>query len=102
VRVRITRQPSGSIDGIQLADFRVGLTYALSTSLACYLLAERLAEPVADDHPAANTPLAPVKFRIQYDPVATSTRRRTKPWRRAARLPGPVAPPGPNRTRKRR
>ncbi len=55
VRLKITRQPSGSIDGIQLDDFIVGFTYDVGTTLACYLLAERLAIPVADDSPALVT-----------------------------------------------
>jgi hypothetical protein len=55
VRLKITRQPSGSIDGIQLDDFIVGFTYDVGTMLACYLLAERLAVPIADESPALVT-----------------------------------------------
>jgi hypothetical protein len=57
VRLKITRQPSGSIDGIQLDAFIVGFTYDVGTLLACYLLAERFAEPVPDESPALVTPL---------------------------------------------
>jgi hypothetical protein len=56
VRLKITRQPSGSIDGIQLDDFIVGFTYDVGTMLACYLLAERFAEPVLDENPALVIP----------------------------------------------
>ena len=64
VRLRITRQPSGSIDGIQLDDFIVGFTYDVGTMLACYLLAERLAVPVADDSPALVTP---IRKQVRFD-----------------------------------
>jgi hypothetical protein len=57
VRLKITKQPSGSIDGIQLDDFMVGFTYDVGSLLGCYLLAERLAVPVDDDSPALVMPL---------------------------------------------
>jgi CheY-like chemotaxis protein len=53
VRVRITRQPTGSVDGIELAKFVEGLTYEVGTTLANYLLAEQWAEPVTEREPAA-------------------------------------------------
>jgi hypothetical protein len=56
VRLKITRQSSGSIDGIQLDDFIVGFTYDVGTMLACYLLAERFAEPALDESPALVIP----------------------------------------------
>ncbi len=64
VRIRITRQVSGSIDGIQLRDFVVGFVYDVGTSLGCYLMCERAAEPVSDESPALVTPLRPVQFRL--------------------------------------
>ena len=57
VRLKITKQPSGSIDGIQLDDFMVGFTYDVGSLLGCYLLAEGLAIPVDDDSPALVMPL---------------------------------------------
>ena len=48
MRLRITRQPSGSIDGIQLRDFVVGSIYEVGTTLGCFLLAEGLAEPATE------------------------------------------------------
>ena len=49
LRLRITRALSGSIDGIQLDQFRPGYVYAVGTSIGSYLLAIAAAEPVADD-----------------------------------------------------
>jgi hypothetical protein len=48
VRLRITRQLSGSIDGIHLDDFVVGFVYDVGTSVGSYLLAEGAGEPVAE------------------------------------------------------
>jgi hypothetical protein len=45
MRVRITKPISGSIDGIQLGRFVIGLTYEVGTTLANYLLAEGAAVP---------------------------------------------------------
>lgn len=49
VRLKITRQISGSIDGIQLQRFTPGQIYDVSASFGSYLLAERAAELVSDD-----------------------------------------------------
>ena len=57
MRVRITRQPAGSVDGINLSKFLEGLTYDVGTTLGNYLLAQEWAEPVAEDEPAAVLPL---------------------------------------------
>jgi hypothetical protein len=57
VRVRITQNLSGSIDGIQLRDFVSGEVYDVSTSLGSYLLCERWAEAVAEEGPALVIPL---------------------------------------------
>jgi CheY-like chemotaxis protein len=57
VRVRITRQPTGSVDGIELAKFLEGLTYEVGTTLANYLLAQQWAEPADEQAPAAILPL---------------------------------------------
>lgn len=64
VRLKITRQPSGSIDGIQLDDFIPGFTYDVGTTLACYLLAEGLAMPVADETP---TVVTSIKTQVRFD-----------------------------------
>jgi CheY-like chemotaxis protein len=58
VRLRICRQPAGTIDGVRVDDFRPGLIYELGTQLANVFLAEGWAEPCADQssvearHPA--------------------------------------------------
>jgi hypothetical protein len=63
VRLKITWQPFGSIDGIHLDDFVVGFTYDVGTMLACYLLAERFAEPVADESPAL---VVPIRTQVRF------------------------------------
>jgi hypothetical protein len=49
VRVRITENLSGSIDGIQLDRFRVGEVYEVGTSFGSYLLATGQAVPALDE-----------------------------------------------------
>ena len=51
VRVMITRQLHGSIDGIQLTRFVKGRVYDVSPSFGAYLMAERAAEPVFEGDP---------------------------------------------------
>jgi CheY-like chemotaxis protein len=58
VRVRITRQLHGSVDGIDLTRFLEGLTYEVGTTLGNYLLAQRWAEPASEQEPAAVLPLS--------------------------------------------
>jgi CheY-like chemotaxis protein len=48
VRLRICRQPPGTIDGIRLDQFRPGLVYNIGSQLACVFLAEGWAEPIAE------------------------------------------------------
>ena len=57
MRIRITRQLIGSIDGIQLGRFIVGELYVVGTALGSYLLALGAAEPVIDESPALITPI---------------------------------------------
>jgi CheY-like chemotaxis protein len=45
MRLRICRQPTGTIDGITLEHFRPGLVYDIGTQLAAIFLAEGWAEP---------------------------------------------------------
>jgi CheY-like chemotaxis protein len=56
VRVRITQQLTGSVDGIDLTRFLEGLTYEVGTTLGNYLLAQRWAEPVSEESPSAVLP----------------------------------------------
>lgn len=57
MRVRITHQLSGSVDGIELSRFLKGLTYEVGTTLANYLLSQQWAEPASPEDPAAILPL---------------------------------------------
>jgi CheY-like chemotaxis protein len=49
VRLRISRQPAGTIDGVRVDHFRPGRTYDIGTQLASVFLAEGWGEPVADN-----------------------------------------------------
>ena len=49
MRVRITKTLKGSIDGIQLSRLATGQVYDVNSSLACYLLSEKLAELAQND-----------------------------------------------------
>ena len=51
MRVRITKTLTGSIDGIQLSRLSKGQVYNVHTSVACYLLSEKMAEPAAEHEP---------------------------------------------------
>lgn len=64
MRLRITRQPSGSVDGIRLDDFIVGFVYDIGTILGSYLLAQGLAEPADDDATGLVPPLSEIRFSV--------------------------------------
>ena len=57
MRLRITKQLTGSIDGIQLSRLSKGQVYDVNTSLACYLLSEGMAEPVLTEEEASVLPI---------------------------------------------
>ena len=57
MRLKITKQLAGSIDGLHLGRFAVGGVYDIGTSLANYLLAVGAAEPVVDDPPTHDVPM---------------------------------------------
>lgn len=46
MRLRICRRLQGSIDGVALDHFQLGLIYEIGTQVASVLLAEGWAEPV--------------------------------------------------------
>ena len=71
MRVRITRTLTGSIDGIQLSRLSKGQVYDMNTSLACYLLSEKMAEPALSDDP---TSVLPVERKLFGQPAAPRTR----------------------------
>ena len=52
MRLKITKQLAGSIDGLHLDRFAVGGVYDPGTALANYLLAIGAAEPIPDEQPA--------------------------------------------------
>jgi hypothetical protein len=85
VRIRITQPLSGSIDGIQLSRFAVGVTYEVGTTLASYLLAEGLGEPV---DPSTREIVSPIRdesqvievpAKWQNTPAKSDDRSRRKP-----------------------
>ena len=47
--MRVTRQLSGTVDGIELGRFCVDAVYDVGTTIACYLLAMDAATPNGDD-----------------------------------------------------
>ena len=57
VRLKITKQLAGSIDGLHLGRFAVGGVYDVGTSIANYLLAMGAAEPVIEEGPTGETPM---------------------------------------------
>jgi hypothetical protein len=59
VRLKITKQLSGSIDGLHLGRFAVGGVYDIGTSLGNYLLAMGAAEPVGDEGAGSDQPVDP-------------------------------------------
>jgi two-component system response regulator MprA len=56
VRLRITKELRGEIDGIDLSRYREGLTYTVGSTLANYLLAQGWAVPEPDDTPPSPAP----------------------------------------------
>jgi hypothetical protein len=57
MRVRITREMSGDLDGLRLDSFKKGEVYDIGTSLATYLMSCGFAIPVVDERPARIVPL---------------------------------------------
>jgi hypothetical protein len=82
MRVRITKTLTGSIDGIQLSRLSKGQVYDVYTSLACYLLSEKMAEPVPEQEPIAAIPV-----KNQKPEPAAASKRLTVPRAIAADRP---------------
>ena len=59
MRLRITREMCGNIDGVQLDHFKVGELYDVGISLAHYLMGCGFALPVVDERPARLVLLGP-------------------------------------------
>ena len=75
MRVRITKTLTGSIDGIQLSRLSKGQVYDVYTSLACYLLSEKMAEPVPEREPAATLSIENKKPEIVDTPKRIALQR---------------------------
>lgn len=60
MHVRITCPSDGEVDGVELAQFQVGVTYHLDPSLATYLVVMGAAEVVMPDDAAAVATLTPL------------------------------------------
>ena len=91
VRLKITKQLAGSIDGRHLGRFEVGEVYDVGTTLANYLLAMGAAEPVPEERPADEAPdphelLNELRRRLSggdpSGPEKATDRRRRTPKRR--------------------
>ena len=75
MRVRIIKPLTGSIDGIQLSRLSQGQVYDVYTSLACYLLSDKMAEPVPAREPAATLPIENQKQELADAPKRIPFRR---------------------------
>ena len=56
MRLRICRQPTASVDGISVDQFRPGLVYNIGTQLASIFLAQGWAEPLGPDDQSSPVP----------------------------------------------
>lgn len=57
MRLRITREMSGNLDGVRLDSLKMGEVYDMGISLANYLMSCGFALPVVDERPARIVPL---------------------------------------------
>ena len=57
MRVRITHEMAGDLDGLRLDSLKIGEMYDIGTSLATYLMSCGFAIPVVDERPARIVPL---------------------------------------------
>ena len=57
MRVRIVKQPTGTVDGTDLWKLIEGRVYDVGASMATFLIVSQWAEAVADDSPALVVPL---------------------------------------------
>ena len=57
MRLRITREMSGDLDGLRLELLKIGEVYDIGISLANYLMSCGFAVPVVDERPARIVPL---------------------------------------------
>src|SRR6188768_416035 len=76
VRIRIVKQPTGEVDGVELWRLIEGRTYDIDASLATLLIVSQWAEPVAGEAPALVVP-------IDHPAVKELLDRRSSPRDRA-------------------
>src|SRR5262245_40426432 len=57
MRVRITREMSGDLEGLRLDSFKTGEVYDIGTSLTTYLMSYGFTIPIVDERPARIVPL---------------------------------------------
>lgn len=88
MQIRITSPSNGEVDGVELADFEVGVTYDLDRSLATYLVVMGAAEVVMPASSAVTTADIPwVEERVWMGPksdlaiAADSGARRRRPMK---------------------
>jgi hypothetical protein len=72
MRLRITREMCGSIDGIRLDDFKVGEVWDVGISLGHYLMGSGFALPVADESPVRIVPVNQERTRHTAGPAPRS------------------------------
>ena len=96
MRVRITQELRGSIDGIPLGRLMKGYVYDVNTPLACYLLSEEVAELALDAEPVADLP---VERRIVIQVERRMIERRIEARLDIVVLPRAVAADRPRRKR---
>ena len=87
MRVRITQPLSGSIDGIQLSRFVIGLTYDVGTAVGNYLLAMNAAIPVESDAPALVLPIQDIAEIISQKTSLSEAADRSARKRKTSRKP---------------
>jgi DNA-binding response OmpR family regulator len=82
MRLRICRRLQGSIDGVALDHFQIGLIYEIGTQIASVLLAEGWAEPVllltgadgADRHAATLEAVGAIEKPVDPDRLLNAVR----------------------------
>jgi len=98
MRLRITRQLSESIDGIQFSAFRAGYVYEVGSTIANYLLASDAAEPAEDNEPYL---ILPPEKHLFYPTPTRSAAPRVVPERQRVVMAPAIAADRPARRRAR-
>jgi hypothetical protein len=99
MRVRITRQMAGSIDGIHLNHFEVGEVYDIGVSLAHYLMGCGFALPVIDESPAR---IVPMNRDANETPRSMTVTERAEAAEHSRSVRGSLSSPAPRPRAKRK